>query len=185
MSGRCALGEVCQVQRNWDRVSHGLGDLAISRGWWPEDGSKLDFEAAICSIESTAAASQQRLHQMTQCLEYQSGGLNVSLVRSLLGQHCLASMDEEPSSEATLASMIVQIPVGSDRPQVWYSFGTPHLDLYFPLTFEAPLPREFTAHAADANSIWNRMSRLADIASHGPWQGQAVREVLSGLRAAL
>jgi hypothetical protein len=33
--------------QDWNRISPGLGQHAISQGWWPGDGSKLDFVGAL------------------------------------------------------------------------------------------------------------------------------------------
>src|SRR5262249_41870842 len=42
-----AVSNVSTVRQDWDRISSGLADYAIGRGWWPGDGSKLDFAGAL------------------------------------------------------------------------------------------------------------------------------------------
>src|SRR5438094_170150 len=39
-----AVTGICHLRQDWDRVSRGLSDIVLDRGWWPEDGSKIDFE---------------------------------------------------------------------------------------------------------------------------------------------
>src|SRR5262249_41883317 len=38
-----AAGDVAVIRQDWNRIAPGLAGRAIERGWWPEDGSKLDF----------------------------------------------------------------------------------------------------------------------------------------------
>ena len=183
VGGVRALGETCQVRKDWDRVSHGLGDAAIARGWWPADGSKIDFEGAVCSVDPVPAACLRRWGQLTLRLEQQSGRVNSNFMRDLLGENCLSHADRRDVAERTIGSFVVGLDGPGDRPQVWYSFGPPFLGLYFPLTFESELPSAFTDPPADKHSVWNRTQQLAEVAAHGPWQWQAVHEALSGLQA--
>src|SRR5262249_31431701 len=94
VGGVRALGEVCHVRQDWDRISRGLADLAIARGWWPGDGSKLDFGGAVCLEGPGTAASFRRWGQSTLKLEQQSGQIDVAFVRRLLADHSLGRADE-------------------------------------------------------------------------------------------
>ena len=42
-----AMNDVRVIRQDWDRISQGLASYAISRGWWSDDGSKLDFAGAL------------------------------------------------------------------------------------------------------------------------------------------
>jgi dipeptidase len=90
-----ALGEVCHLRQDWDRISRGLSDLAIARGWWPEDGSKLDFAGALCPPEHAgAAAPLRRWARATVLLEQHHGEIDTAFLRHLLGDHFNGCPDE-------------------------------------------------------------------------------------------
>ncbi len=55
-----AVSDVCHLRQDWDKLSHGLADLAMARGWWPADGSKLDFAGAVARDSGDNAASLRR-----------------------------------------------------------------------------------------------------------------------------
>src|SRR6185295_8582137 len=55
-----AVSGVCHLRQDWDRVSRGLADLVISRGWWPEDGSKIDFEGTVSEGGPPSSAGLRR-----------------------------------------------------------------------------------------------------------------------------
>src|SRR5262245_39007023 len=40
-----AVSDVGLIRQDWQRLSPGLADHAFAHGWWPDDGSKLDFGA--------------------------------------------------------------------------------------------------------------------------------------------
>ena len=42
-----AVSDRCHLRQDWDRISRGLADLVISQGWWPENGSKVDFAGSL------------------------------------------------------------------------------------------------------------------------------------------
>src|SRR5262249_30737513 len=78
-----ALGEVCHIRKDWDRISRGLADLAGARGWWECDGSKLDFAGAVCEPGVNADALR-RWGQATLSLEQHSGEIDRGYLRRLL-----------------------------------------------------------------------------------------------------
>src|SRR5208283_2387196 len=39
--------DVCTIRQDWDAISPGLAGQTIACGWWPEDGSKLDFAGVL------------------------------------------------------------------------------------------------------------------------------------------
>jgi secernin len=89
-----ALGEVCHLRQDWDRLSRGLSDLAIARGWWPEDGSKLDFAGAMCPPGHATPGSLRRWARATVLLEERHGDVDAPFLRHLLGDHFNGCPDE-------------------------------------------------------------------------------------------
>src|SRR5262249_42137385 len=89
-----ALNEVCHLRQDWNRISPGLADLAIGRGWWPADGSKLDFEGTMCPGSAGRPASLRRYGRATLLLEQQNGQLDVTTLRRVLSDHFEGCDDE-------------------------------------------------------------------------------------------
>src|SRR5262249_26386454 len=60
-----AVASRSQIRQDWNRISRGLSDLAIARGWWPEDGSKLDFAAVVGQADPNDPAALRRWGRAT------------------------------------------------------------------------------------------------------------------------
>jgi dipeptidase len=191
-----ALGEVCHVRQDWDRISRGLADLAITRGWWPEDGSKLDFGGAVCVEGPGTAASFRRWGQSTLKLEQHCGQIDLSFLRRLLAEHSLGRPDEsdlrklaagETGRLVTSASLVAQLsPVQGQQPLVWFAFGSPCASVYFPLSFDADPPTCFQGETGRGHEgVWRRTLRLGTFAGRGPRQRSVLREAISALQARL
>jgi hypothetical protein len=81
-----AVSNVCHLRQDWNRISRGLADLAIEHGWWPANGSKLDFAEALgCRAEDHVAA-MRRWGRATLQLETHSGQIDPAFVCRLLGE---------------------------------------------------------------------------------------------------
>jgi secernin len=179
VGGVRALGEVCHIHKDWDRISHGLADDVIERGWWECDGSKVDFADALFLRGPTTAASLRRWGQCTMSLEARSGQIDAPFLRQLLGEHGLGRPeDADPAPTTTAASLIVQAWRAESPPQAWHAFGLPCTGVYFPLSFDADPPAAFRG-----GELWRRAQRLLAYAASGARQRDEVREALYGLQA--
>src|SRR5262249_46449957 len=90
-----AVASRSQIRQDWNRISRGLSDLAIARGWWPEDGSKLDFAAVVGQAAPNAPAALRRWGRATVLLEQENGHLTPAYLRSLLSD-CPESPETNP-----------------------------------------------------------------------------------------
>jgi hypothetical protein len=161
-----AVSDVCHLRQDWDQLSHGLADLAIARGWWPADGSKLDFAAAVAHSDSEDIAPMRRWVRATLLLERDNGQIDLNLLRRVLGDHFEDGDDEgdpagretlcrhaaTPSETRTAASLITQAGPDDALPIAWYSFGPPCRNVYFPLFLMGELPIELQAAASERDS---------------------------------
>ncbi len=95
-----AVSDVCHLRQDWDRISPGLASLAISRGWWNEDGSKLDFAGALAPGAGDDAAALHRWGRATLLLEQSNGQIDAPLLRRLLGDHYDSSVRHDLPHEA-------------------------------------------------------------------------------------
>jgi dipeptidase len=196
-----ALGGVCHLHQDWSRLSHGLADLAISRGWWPADGSKLDFEATLCLPSPTSARALRRYGRAMLLLEQQRGHHKIATLRRLLCDHFDGCPDEvdpcglrhpAPSlcchgigrgQPGTVASFLVQLAATPHGlPVAWYAFGTPCTSVYLPLFFEGELPSLYGAAEPGRPNLAEMLARLQRDASSDRLAWMQLRQALAGLQ---
>ena len=157
VGGVRALNEVCHVRKDWDRISPGLADLAIRRGWQPEDGSKLDYAGALAADGGPDPAGYRWWGLATMLLEQQSGAVDAALMRRLLDEPA------DPGTRPTAAAgLVAQVGGPADgAPLAWFTFGPPRSGLYFPLPVVAEPPPAFRCDGSEENGceLWRRMTR--------------------------
>ena len=158
-----AVSDTCHLRQDWDQLSPGLADLAIARGWWPSDGSKLDFARGVAGDRADNASSLRRWGRATLLLEQSNGQINRAVLRRVLSDHfegCADEVDPDsallvpeattlcrhaatPADVRTAASLITQVRPDDGLPIAWFSFGPPCQNLYFPLILAGELPNEW------------------------------------------
>lgn len=163
-----AVSNLCSIRQDWDRISAGLAADAITRGWWNNDGSKLDFADALALAPTGESSALTRWGRGTMLLEQQSGHIDVPFLRRVLADHyegtCLEP--ESPGSTgrarpicphacARAFSVILQPGIREERLAcVWYAVGPPCLGVYLPLFPDAAVPGR--AETADAGQFGRR-----------------------------
>ncbi len=186
-----AVTDVCRLRQDWDRIARGLSALAIGKGWWPEDGSKLDFAGALAPSDVDGAPALRRWGRATLLLEEYSGQIDTPFLRRLLSDHhdgdtllpsdtTLCQHAAVGQNEATAASLIAQLgPEEEPLPIAWCGFGPPCSTVYFPLFLNGDLPEAFQPENPRGGcAVWRWMKGL-----RGPSKHQAeVREQLAGLQ---
>jgi hypothetical protein len=149
-----AVSAVCHLRQDWDRISPGLSALAIARGWWPEDGSKLDFAGALGREGPDHAGAMRRWVQATLQLEHHLGKITAPLLRRLLAEPAILAQSEH----AVASSLIAQLGADpEDLPLAWCAFGPPGFSVYFPLVPAGELPAAFTDGAGAGSSLWRQL----------------------------
>lgn len=133
-----AVMPVCDLRQDWDRISRGLSDLAIQRGWWPADGCKLDFAGSVGAKGPDHAHALRRWGQATIELEQSSGQITTESLRRLLREQA-AAVAAAPGGVATAGSFVVRLGAG-EVPLAWFAVGTPEAGVYLPLLPLAQLP---------------------------------------------
>jgi hypothetical protein len=161
-----AVSNACHLRQDWDRISRGLADLAIESGWWPGNGSKLDFAGALGRQGPDHAAALRRWGQATLQLEQHNGRITAALLRRLLAEVPAARL---PSDAAGGGSSLV-VQVGAEQrpvPLAWCAFGPPAASVYFPVVLGRELPPAFLDDSGSGSPLWRHLSR---------WQAEARRE---------
>lgn len=188
-----AAGDVCTVRQDWDAIAPGLAGHAIERGWWPEDGSKLDFAGALAADRAGAGPALRRWGQATRLLEEQSGHIDAAFLRRVLGDHYEGTADEADPRDpgagpqplcchagasrpfGTVASLVAV--VGPGVPLAWWAFGPPCAGVYLPLLPAGDLP-----HALTDDDLAAQVVRLSAAAAD-PAHPARARTALEGLQA--
>jgi secernin len=141
-----AVCDACFLRRDWDRISRGLSDLAIQRGWCPEDGCKLDFAGALRRPGIDLAPALHRWGKATMLLEQHSGAIDGAFLRLLLRELSeeVCPLAGPTSALETASSLIVRLPAGPDSlPLAWCAFGLPGASVYLPVLPVADLPTAY------------------------------------------
>jgi dipeptidase len=192
-----ALGGLCTVRQDWDHISPGLSGRAIDAGWWPGDGSKLDFAGAVGLGDADAAL--RRWGRCVLLLGQQNGHIDAAFVRRLLGDHYEGCTDEvDPrrpdagpaplcrhgwTGVETAASLVVSL--GGERPALpvaWCAFGPPCLSVYFPVFLDGNLPPAFTAQGGEDGPAAQGARLRSRLAQH-PDRWDVARDGLGQLQA--
>jgi hypothetical protein len=185
-----AVSDFCRLHQDWDRIARGLADAAITQGWWPADGRKLDFAAAVGREGGEDAAGLRRWGRATLVLEQHSGQVDGPLVRRLLADHCptpaaalsLCRHAGRPGEPATAASLVAEVGAPGTLAVAWCAFGPPCVAIWFPLLPAGDLPPAFVAEDASGGCrVWRRALRLAE-AARSPGRERDVRAAVAALQ---
>jgi len=191
-----AVSNVCLIHQDWDRISPGLASFAIAQGWWPRDGRKLDFAATCSDFAVGQASGLRRWGRSTLLLEQQNGHIDAPFLRRVLSDHyegthfevdpntpCagpvpLCQHGNGPRIAWTGFSTVVQIGAKSFRlPIVWYAFGPPCVNVYFPLFLEGELPQHYVL-----GNILIRMNGLEQKFRNDPERWDSLQDGLGRLQ---
>jgi secernin len=178
-----AVGSLRVVRQDWDRISHGLAPEAIARGWWPEDGSKLDFAGTLGEAARTQPAAWRRWGQLTVLLHDQNGHIDTGFLRRLIGEPA-ASAPEMPSPAPGFICQLSAEP--SCLPLAWSALSTACGPLYFPLFLTGDLPAALTEEEfAHQGRLWRHLRRLRQCPASDPELGERGAEDMGRLQARL
>lgn len=199
-----AVSNVCTIRQDWNRISPGLSGYVITEGWWPADGSKLDFTEALCESSLGENSALRRWGRATYLLEQQNGHIDEAFVRRLLSDHYegthyevdpLASFHgpmplcRHPRSadgDATVASLVVSLVRNSERLlTASCAFGPPCSSVYFPIFLDGDLPKPYGSDETESasDSLAGRMRRLHERLWSDPEAWSAIHDHLAHLQA--
>jgi hypothetical protein len=193
-----AVSNLSTIRQDWDRISHGLAGSAIAQGWWPADGTKLDFATALSASPTGAASALRRWGRATLLLEQQNGHIDGGFVRRLLSDHYegthfevdpftpgdgpapLCEHASRTGHAGTAAGFLTRIARDAGRlPVVECAFGPPCLGVHFPVFLDGELPFEFSAAGAP---VGGRVRQIEELLRTEPEQANQVRDRLARLQ---
>jgi hypothetical protein len=189
-----AVSDVCTVRQDWDGVAPGLAGFAIDNGWWPADGSKVDFAGIAAPVPNKDA--MRRWGRATLMLEEQNGHVDLDFVRRLLRDHYEGCPDEfEPGHRHKVASALCPHGAG-DEPTtgaslaaqlggesvariVWVCPGPPCIGVFLPILFSGDLDEAYGSALA---GIFDRLGSLVLALGRSRSAWDMARETMSRLQ---
>jgi hypothetical protein len=140
-----AVSDAALIRQDWLRLAPGLAEHVLEHGWWPDNGTKLDFAGCLGHGQEVAAGALRRWGRATLLLAQHNGALDAGCLRKLLGAHhaaCSAQAGVANDRCRRLAALAVQL-TGEGAPIVWTAVETPSGQVFFPLVVGAELPAEW------------------------------------------
>jgi dipeptidase len=196
-----AMSDVCTIRQDWDRISPGLADQIIAHGWWPADGSKVDFAGALGAGLPVPRSALRRWGRAMLLLQEQNGHIDTAFLRRLLSDHfegtqeevdpltavdgaeSLCSHGRGPGTPQTGMSLVAEL--GGEPlhlPLAWIAMGPPCQSVYFPVCLLGELPSPLS-RAGAPDTVARQLSTLRTrLGRQGPsWV--VARESLARLQA--
>jgi hypothetical protein len=175
--------DVCQLRQDWDRISPGLADLAISRGWWPDDGSKLDFGNALIGEDGLIGSGLRRWGRATVVLEQHNGQLDTSIVRRLMAELGDAARGAVDAAEPAASFVVILSPATEIGPIAWWCCGVPGESVYLPVALDGELPDSLKPDSTGGCEAWRMAWRLEELSLRDARTRAAARMLFPGLQA--
>ena len=169
------------IGSDWDALSDGAIEHAISAGWWDEArDERFSFAAAYRDTSVVPDVISSGRHQRTcGLLEQDRGALSVAALRQALRDHYghvappvhltpadphyfSVCMHAEPVGTTT-ASMIARMPPTPDEPLLyWASLGSPCVSAFVPLFIDGDVPAVLSrgGEQPSEDSPWWQLKRL-------------------------
>jgi hypothetical protein len=162
------ITDAAMIRQDWRRLAPGLASFVIEKGWWHDDGSKIDFVRCLGESAENVVNPHRRWGHASLALAQQQGAIDSHFLRRMLAEHYAQNRDLLPGGKAmTLASSFLTDLHDTNEPTLaWIAFGPPKVALYFPLCLIGELPAAFAERIPAAPSIQERTQELQKL-THG------------------
>jgi hypothetical protein len=150
---------ICQ---DWRRLSPGLATHVIEKGWWQDDGSKIDFVRCLAENTESAKNAQKRWGRASFTITQQQGAIDPHFLRHMLADHFQSNRDllRIDRANALASSFLVDLQ-RTEMPLVaWLAFGPPEVSVYFPICLAGEIPAAFGAALPMTTTIEDRTLEL-------------------------
>lgn len=154
------------IRQDWRRLAPGLATHVIEKGWWQDDGSKIDFVGCLGENTDATRSAQKRWGRASLMMSQQQGAIDLHFLRHMLADHYQGNRELlRGDKSSTLASSFLVDLHRSEMPMVvWLSFGPPQVALYFPICLAGELPTAFGAALPMTTTIEDRTQELMKLA---------------------
>jgi len=193
-----AVCEASTIRQDWDAIAPGLSDHVMQQGWWPEDGSKVDFAGALGEDgQEDARRVMRSWGRATLRLEEINGRADALALRRLLTDLAAVEDGPAPSSLGQVlvrqsgrsgqsgsgVRLVVQLPAES-VPLAWWGLEPSAAGVYLPVPVVGDLPEVFRRAVGEdgEESLAGRTVRLLEAATDRPRRAR-LRAAFEGLQA--
>lgn len=152
--------DVALIRQDWRRLSPGLAEHAIAQGWWPGDGSKVDFAGSLDGRAPTHAPARRRWGRASVALAQQAGAIDSHFLRRLLADHAEANFELLPAGAEPTGSFLAELAADEMPALAWCSFGPPQAALWFPVPLTGELPSVFGPGHPESPTLAARLGQL-------------------------
>jgi secernin len=152
--------DAAMIRQDWRRLAPGFSDFVLKRGWWSDDGSKIDFVRCLAESGEQSGA-QKRWGRASLALAQQQGAIDLHFLRHMLSEHYSTCRDLLPVAEPLAASFLVNLHRAETPTVAWIAFGTPKVAVHFPICMVGELPAAF---GEGASTIQERTQELLKLA---------------------
>jgi hypothetical protein len=168
------------VRQDWDRICPGLASHAIDRGWWPADGSKIDFAGALRENAHDEAGVLAHWGRATLVLHEQNGHID-----SLFLRRVLLDQDENDSTTPSAGFLCRLSTDPTALPLAWSALGPPGLSIYLPAFLDGDIPAGLSAgNALDSHSrLCGTTTRLGEQLRRNRTGRSKARDIFARLQA--
>jgi len=140
-----AVTDAAMIRQDWRRLAPGLADCAIEKGWWQDDGNKLDFVGCMAAPAGQSKNAQKRWGRASLALAQQQGAIDAHFLRRMLADHYSTNREliSTDRSQSLANSFLVEL-TSTDEPIVsWIAFGPPQVALFFPMLLAGEVPHAY------------------------------------------
>jgi len=165
-----AVTETAMIRQDWRRLAPGLADHVIRQGWWPDDGSKVDFVRCLGENSEPNKSAQRRWGRASLALAQQQGAIDLHFLRRMLAEHYENNLDLLPADTATALtnSFLVDLHKAEQPIVAWVAFGAPRVALYFPICMMGDVPAAFRGGHPESPTIEQRTRELEKLGPGKP-----------------
>lgn len=156
--------DTAMIRQDWRRLAPGLADFVVARGWWNDDGSKIDFVRCLGEAGEQSINAHKRWGHASLNLAQQQGAIDLHFLRRMLAEHFTQNRHLlQPLSLA--ASFLIDLARTEEPLIAWVAFGAPKAAVYFPLCLIGELPTGFADSIPASPSIQQRTLDMLKLAS--------------------
>jgi len=158
-----AVTDVAMIRQDWRRLAPGLADSIIEKGWWQDDGSKIDFVRSVGETSERSRNAQKRWGRASLALSQQQGAIDPHFLRRMLADHYSSNRELlfGPKSTALASSFLVDLNKAEQPIVAWIAFGSPTVALHFPICLVGELPAAFGDGSLSIQQRTQELEKLA------------------------
>jgi hypothetical protein len=140
-----AVTDVAMIRQDWRRLAPGLADTVIEKGWWQDDGSKIDVVRSVGETSERSRNAQKRWGRASLALSQQHGAIDLHFLRRMMADHYSTNRDLlfGPKATALANSFLVDLYKAEQPIVAWIAFGSPRVAIHFPICLAGELPAAF------------------------------------------